>query len=33
MTSKLSHRGPDSMGSWSDNNNGIYLGHNKITDH
>ncbi len=31
MTSKLSHRGPDSMGSWSDNNNGIYLGHTRLS--
>ena len=31
MTSKLSHRGPDSMGTWSDNNNGIYLGHTRLS--
>ncbi len=31
MTLKLNHRGPDSMGLWMEENNGIYLGHTRLS--
>ena len=31
MTSQLKHRGPDSMGLWTEQNNGIYLGHRRLS--
>ena len=27
----LSHRGPDALGTWIDHNNGIYLGHSRLS--
>ena len=31
MTSRLKHRGPDAMGLWTEHNNGIYLGHRRLS--
>ena len=31
MTSRIKHRGPDSMGLWTEHNNGIYLGHRRLS--
>ena len=31
MTSSVSHRGPDSVGYWSDDSDNIFLGHRRLS--